>query len=157
MDLHLGLSEIGPEPGPSRRIPSHRKARALNFHTKRDTTDMADHLQIELLADHPEAIPVLKSWFECEWAPFGLVALSGDEVCGTAALKKESVNSSSPHRNRPITPSSRLGAQEVGMPHTNTAVRVAGTWLAVASLLMVAAFGFHGPLPGAEPTMSSRG
>lgn len=52
---------------------------------------MADHLQIELLADHPEAIPVLKSWFECEWAPFGLVALSGDEVCGTAALKKESV------------------------------------------------------------------
>ena len=32
------------------------------------------------------------------------------------------------------------------MPHTNTAVRVAGTWLAIASALLVAAIVWHGPL-----------
>jgi hypothetical protein len=32
------------------------------------------------------------------------------------------------------------------MPHTNTAVRVAGTWLAIASCLLVAALVLHGPL-----------
>lgn len=32
------------------------------------------------------------------------------------------------------------------MPHTNTAVRVAGTWLAVASSLLIAALVVHGPL-----------
>jgi hypothetical protein len=32
------------------------------------------------------------------------------------------------------------------MPHTNTAVRVAGTWLATASSLLVAALVLHGPL-----------
>ena len=32
------------------------------------------------------------------------------------------------------------------MPHTNTAVRVAGTWLAIASVLLVAALVLHGPL-----------
>ena len=32
------------------------------------------------------------------------------------------------------------------MPHTNTAVRVAGTWLAIASSLLVAALVLHGPL-----------
>lgn len=76
---------------------------------------MEDDFRIELLADHPQAIPILKSWFEDEWAPYygpegpgdaerdlrescnrnelpiGLVALSGDVVCGTAALKKVSV------------------------------------------------------------------
>ena len=32
------------------------------------------------------------------------------------------------------------------MPHTNTAVRVAGTWLAIASSLLIAALVGHGPL-----------
>jgi len=32
------------------------------------------------------------------------------------------------------------------MPHTNTAVRVAGTWLAIASALLIAALIGHGPL-----------
>ena len=32
------------------------------------------------------------------------------------------------------------------MPHTNTAVRVAGTWLAIASSLLIAALVVHGPL-----------
>jgi hypothetical protein len=32
------------------------------------------------------------------------------------------------------------------MSHTNTAVRVAGTWLAIASLLLIAALLVHGPL-----------
>ncbi len=76
---------------------------------------MENDLRIELLPDHPEAIPILKSWFEEEWAPYygsegpgdargdlrescnrnktpiGLVALLGDVVAGTAALKEESV------------------------------------------------------------------
>lgn len=70
---------------------------------------------IEPLADHPEAIPVLKDWFEQEWAPYygpegpgdagrelresckrdelplTLVAFSDGELCGTATLKRESV------------------------------------------------------------------
>src|SRR5687767_4807261 len=32
------------------------------------------------------------------------------------------------------------------MAHTNTAVRVAGTWLAIASALLIAALVLHGPL-----------
>lgn len=32
------------------------------------------------------------------------------------------------------------------MPHTNTEVRVAGTWLAIASFLLIAALIVHGPL-----------
>ena len=32
------------------------------------------------------------------------------------------------------------------MPHTSTAVRVAGTWLAIASSLLIAALVVHGPL-----------
>ena len=32
------------------------------------------------------------------------------------------------------------------MPHTKKAVRVAGTWLAIASLLMVVTFVFHRPI-----------
>lgn len=76
---------------------------------------MEGDFRIELLADRPEAIPILKSWFEQEWAPYygpdgpgdaerdlqescnrgelpiALVAFLGDVVCGTAALKKDSV------------------------------------------------------------------
>lgn len=80
---------------------------------------MAKNVKIELLVDHPESIPLLKSWFEREWAPYygpggpgnaerdlrkscnrsdlplTLVAVFGDQVCGTAALKKESVTTHS--------------------------------------------------------------
>lgn len=78
--------------------------------------DMANALQIDLLADHPEAIPMLREWFEQEWAPYygldgpgdahkdlkdscnrdklpiALVAIHDGEVCGTATLKAESVS-----------------------------------------------------------------
>lgn len=71
---------------------------------------------MELLADHPEALPLLKEWFEREWVPYygpdgpgdatadlrescnrdelpkAVVALFGGEVVGTAALKTESVS-----------------------------------------------------------------
>ena len=80
-------------------------------------------ISIELLDDHPETIPILVDWFEREWAPYygptgpgdaeqdlrrccnreelplALVALSGGAVCGTAALKRESVTT---HRH--LTP-----------------------------------------------------
>jgi GNAT superfamily N-acetyltransferase len=76
---------------------------------------MVNTLQIELLADHIEAIPILVRWFELEWAPYygpngpgdaqkdiadscnrdklpvSLVAISDGKVCGTASLKAESV------------------------------------------------------------------
>jgi N-acetylglutamate synthase-like GNAT family acetyltransferase len=72
-------------------------------------------LNIELLADHPEAVPPLKDLFESEWEPYygssgpgnaeddlrksanrsqlpiALVAIDDGEICGTAALKAESV------------------------------------------------------------------
>ena len=84
---------------------------------------MANRLQIKLLADYPEAITVFTEWFEREWAPYygtngpgdaredlmeclnrkqlpiAFVALLGDEVCGTAALKTESIST---HRH--LTP-----------------------------------------------------
>lgn len=76
---------------------------------------MTEVMRVELLADHPEAIGTLRTWFEREWAPYygpagpgdankdlheccgrdrlpiGLVALADGAVCGTAALKAESV------------------------------------------------------------------
>lgn len=79
-------------------------------------SDLDDALRVGLLADHPEAIPILRQWFESEWAPYygpggpgnalqdlqdscnrgqlpvALVALYEGEVCGTAALKAESVS-----------------------------------------------------------------
>lgn len=72
-------------------------------------------LRIAYLADHPEVLPVLKGWFETEWAayygpngpgdaegdlltfssrdglPVGVVAFLEGEVCGVAALKAESI------------------------------------------------------------------
>ncbi|MES9989737.1 MAG: GNAT family N-acetyltransferase [Candidatus Thiodiazotropha endolucinida] len=72
-------------------------------------------LSIELLADHPEAIPILKDLFESEWEPYygrsgpgdaeadlrrsanrsqlpiAVVAVENGTFCGTAALKMESV------------------------------------------------------------------
>jgi len=74
-----------------------------------------DKLRIELLADHPEALTILKELFESEWEPYygvagpgnaetdikesanrtglpiALVAIFDGNICGTAALKMESV------------------------------------------------------------------
>lgn len=74
-------------------------------------------LSIELLAAHPEVLPLLKEWLEAEWPsyygtvgpgdarrdlqafanhgslPVGVVALRGGRVCGVAALKAESIAS----------------------------------------------------------------
>ncbi|MCK9262483.1 MAG: GNAT family N-acetyltransferase [Deltaproteobacteria bacterium] len=74
-------------------------------------------VRIELLADHKEAIPLLRQWFETEWPsfygslgpgdalydlqsfdrkdslPIGVVALCDERVCGFAALKAESIAS----------------------------------------------------------------
>jgi GNAT superfamily N-acetyltransferase len=73
-------------------------------------------LRISYLADHPEAVPVLKEWFQTEWAdyygptgpgdaerdliayssreklPVGLVAFCEDRLCGIAALKPDSIS-----------------------------------------------------------------
>ena len=74
-----------------------------------------EKLNIEFLADHPEAIPILKELFETEWEPYygpkgpgdaksdiikssnrhelpiALVGIIDGKICGTAALKMESV------------------------------------------------------------------
>ena len=76
-----------------------------------------ENLKIELLDDHPDALPMLKDLFESEWEPYygaegpgdaetdlknsanrtklpiALIALVDGNVCGTAALKMESVTS----------------------------------------------------------------
>jgi GNAT superfamily N-acetyltransferase len=81
---------------------------------------MNDPLRIEYLADHPGRLPELREWFETEWEsyygpdgpgdaesdllwysnrstlPVGLIALRGDDLCGIAALKPESI-STHPH------------------------------------------------------------
>jgi len=73
-------------------------------------------LRIELLADHIGLVPRLQQWFEREWSPYygpdgpgnaledlraccnrdqlplALIALYEAELCGTAALKHESVS-----------------------------------------------------------------
>ena len=74
-----------------------------------------ENLRIDLLADHPEGLPVLKRLFESEWEPYygaegpgnaeadikasanrnklplAVVAIVDGNICGTAALKMESV------------------------------------------------------------------
>ena len=76
-------------------------------------------LRIEQLADHPEALSILKEWFETEWEsyygpagpgdaqgdllayanrsdlPIGVVALYENELCGVAVLKSESITTHS--------------------------------------------------------------
>jgi GNAT superfamily N-acetyltransferase len=80
-------------------------------------SSMSEALQIALLADHPEVIPVLKGWYETEWRgyygpggpgnaeedlrafarrdglPVGVVAFQEGAVCGIAALKSASIES----------------------------------------------------------------
>jgi GNAT superfamily N-acetyltransferase len=80
---------------------------------------VAAALRIEYLSDHPEVLPILKEWFESEWAsyygpggrgnaqrdlaayangtklPVGVVAFLNNEICGVAALKSESINTHS--------------------------------------------------------------
>jgi GNAT superfamily N-acetyltransferase len=72
-------------------------------------------VRIEYLADHPEALPVLRRWFETEWAtyygpggpgsakqdltayssrgqlPICVVAYLGERLCGIAALTPDSI------------------------------------------------------------------
>jgi GNAT superfamily N-acetyltransferase len=74
-------------------------------------------VRIEPLAEHPEALPSLRAWFEAEWPswygpegsgsaeadlrafaqpdalPVGLVALRGSELLGVGALKASSIPS----------------------------------------------------------------
>ncbi len=74
-------------------------------------------VSIELLAAHPELIPVLRDWFEAEWPayygvngrgdalrdlqeyaiegslPVGVVAMQEGRVCGVGALKATSIPS----------------------------------------------------------------
>ncbi len=77
-------------------------------------------MNIELLADHAEVIPALTDWYLSEWEPYygangpgdarfdlesrcnreeipiGLVALEGNQVCGTAALDLDAATNLSP-------------------------------------------------------------
>lgn len=81
--------------------------------------DAPSDIDIERLSDHPEHLPTLRAWFEQEWPdyygadgrgdaavdldayararglPVGLVALSGDTLCGFAALRADSIPSRS--------------------------------------------------------------
>jgi GNAT superfamily N-acetyltransferase len=74
-------------------------------------------LSIELLAAHPEVLPLLNQWFEAEWPshygaggpgdalrdlqafanhgslPVGVVVFRGGRICGVAVLKAESIAS----------------------------------------------------------------
>jgi GNAT superfamily N-acetyltransferase len=78
---------------------------------------MHERFSIELLASIPQAIPVLREWFEAQWPayygpggngsalldlrayahrgslPVGVVALEAGRVCGVAALKAQSIES----------------------------------------------------------------
>jgi GNAT superfamily N-acetyltransferase len=78
---------------------------------------MHERFSIELLASIPQAIPVLREWFEAQWPayygpggrgsalldlrayahrgslPVGVVALEAGRVCGVAALKARSIES----------------------------------------------------------------
>jgi GNAT superfamily N-acetyltransferase len=78
---------------------------------------MEEAISIQALAEHPEVLPMLQEWFEAEWPdhygeagpgdalldlesyargdvlPSGVVAFTGDRVCGVAALKSESIRS----------------------------------------------------------------
>jgi len=78
---------------------------------------MVDAIRIERLSAHPKAIPTLARWFEAEWPawygpggrgsaaddlwnyagleelPRGVVAFINGRVCGTAALKADSIAS----------------------------------------------------------------
>lgn len=78
---------------------------------------MRKRISIEPLALRPEAIPVLREWFEAEWPeyygrggkgsalrdlqgyanrgslPLGIVALESGTVCGVAALRADSIAS----------------------------------------------------------------
>jgi GNAT superfamily N-acetyltransferase len=77
---------------------------------------MSPSLRISHLADYPEAIPVIRRWFEREWAafygpggpgdaerdllayssrgklPVGLIAFYGEQLCGIAVLKAHSLS-----------------------------------------------------------------
>lgn len=78
---------------------------------------MLTGVSVEPLALHPQAVPILREWFEAEWPlyygpsgpgsaqrdietyanqgslPVGVVALREGKVCGVAALKAESIAS----------------------------------------------------------------
>lgn len=80
---------------------------------------MNENLKIIPLADDPEALPILKQWFEDEWKfhygsngpgnaekdvkaysnrsklPIGLVGYLDGELCGMLALKKQSITTHS--------------------------------------------------------------
>jgi GNAT superfamily N-acetyltransferase len=80
---------------------------------------VATKVRIEYLSDHPAVLPTLKQWFETEWPsyygpgcrgnaerdlaeyangatlPVGVVAFLGNEICGVAALKSESIGTHS--------------------------------------------------------------
>ncbi|MFG0333235.1 MAG: GNAT family N-acetyltransferase [Maioricimonas sp. JB049] len=80
---------------------------------------MSSSVTIMPLANHPESLPLLIEWFEQQWAPYygpdgpgdaaadlrgccntdqlpiALVAFTNGRVCGTAALKAESVTTHS--------------------------------------------------------------
>jgi GNAT superfamily N-acetyltransferase len=80
---------------------------------------VASNVRIEHLAENPEVLPTLKKWFEAEWEsyygpngpgdaqgdlsayanraglPVGVIAFLGNELCGIAVLKAESITSHS--------------------------------------------------------------
>jgi len=77
-------------------------------------------MKIKLLADHKEVLPILTDWYLSEWEPYygvdgpgdaqadlesrcnyeeipiGLVAIEGDQVCGTVALDLDAATNLTP-------------------------------------------------------------
>lgn len=106
---------------------------------------MVAALRISYLADHPEALPVLKKWFETEWAdyygppgpgdaqqdliayssretlPVGLVAFYEGQLCGVAALKPDSIST---HTH--LSPWAAAGLVAPGVRRKGIGVRLVG-------------------------------
>ncbi len=115
-----------------------------------------ENLRIAPLADHPEMIPTLTEWFEIEWPsyygpdrpgdaqqdlrsyanrdrlPVALLAFIGDELCGIAALKAESLTT---HRH--LCPWAAAGL--VSRPHRRKGI---GAHLLSALEQVARAFGY---------------
>ncbi len=77
-------------------------------------------MKVSFLADHREALPILMDWYRSEWEPYygvngpgnaqadlesrcnyekipiGLVAMEGDQVCGTIALDQDAATNLTP-------------------------------------------------------------
>jgi len=153
--------------------------------TYESTRTMRMTLRISPLADHPETFPILKQWFETQWEsyygangpgdaqqdlvsyanrdqlPVALVAFLGDELCGIAALKAESITThahlcpwaaaglvSPPHRRKGIGAHLLSALEEVartfGYSHIYCGTSTAASLLNRAGWQFMERVSYHG-------------